>query len=116
MGFAKSSTHPTSESNPFDKRAYGFHSAITMTPEAAQALIAQKVKAALGRRSQFKPYVLRTPVQLDLTLKNYRPAELLAYLPFVRRTSAHSIQITGSILDISKFLEFITNYSADLEP
>src|SRR5207237_103414 len=80
------------------ERAYGFHSAITLTPEAAQSLIAQRVKAALARRSQFKPYVLRAPVQLDLTLKNYRPAELLAYLPFVRRTSAHSIQITGSIL------------------
>lgn len=98
------------------KRAYGFHSAITMTPEAAQALISQKVRAALARRADFKPYVLRAPIQMDLTFKNYRPVELLAYLPFVKRTTSHTVQITGSILEISKFIEFVTNYSSDLEP
>jgi D-amino peptidase len=98
------------------KTAISFHAATTMTPEAAQTLIGQKVKAAFARRRDFKPYVLRAPIQLDLTFKSYRPVELLGYLPFVKRTTSHTVQITGSILDISKFLEFATNYSPDLEP
>src|ERR671910_349444 len=38
------------------KRAISFHSAATMTPEAAQALIRQRVRAGLGRRASFRPY------------------------------------------------------------
>jgi D-amino peptidase len=99
------------------KRAIGFHSAATMTPDAAQALIRQKVKAALSRLQEFKPYVVKTPVKLGVTFKNYRPAEILAYLPIVQRTSAHSIQFTGaSILEVSRFLEFIATYEPGLAP
>ncbi len=99
------------------KRTISFHSAATLTPDAAQVLIRQKVKAALARLQDFKPYVLKTPIKLGVTFKNYRPAELLAYLPIVQRTSAHSIQFTGeSIVEVSKFLEFITNYEPNLAP
>lgn len=99
------------------KRAIGFHSAATMTPEAAQALIRQKVKAALGRLADFKPYVMKTPVKLEVTFKNYRPAEVLAYLPIVKRTTAHGIQFNGeNMIVISKFLEFIGSYEPDLAP
>ncbi|MEJ7809348.1 MAG: M55 family metallopeptidase, partial [Gemmatimonadaceae bacterium] len=85
------------------KRAISFHAATTMTPEAGQTLIRAKVKAALGRRAAFKPYVVRPPIRLDVTFKNYRPAEILAYLPMVTRTTAHAIRITApDILQISK--------------
>src|SRR5690349_17850281 len=63
------------------KQAISFHSATTMTPEAAQALIRQKVKAGVQRRAALKPYVMRAPVRLDLTFKSYTPAEMLTYLP-----------------------------------
>jgi D-amino peptidase len=57
------------------------------------------------------------PVQLDVRFKAYRPAELLAYLPNVQRTDAHSIRFVGKdIVEVSKFLEFITNYEPSLEP
>jgi D-amino peptidase len=99
------------------KRAISFHSAATMTPEAGQALIRQKVRAALQRRASFKPYVLRAPIRLDVTFKNYRAAEMLAYLPIVERPTAHSIRFTGrTMIDISKFIEFITTYSIDIDP
>jgi D-amino peptidase len=99
------------------KRAISFHSAATMTPEAAQALIRQRVRTALGRRAAFRPYRVPTPVRLDVTFKSYRPAELLAYLPIVQRTTAHAIRFSGrNILEVSRFLEFATKYEPGMTP
>jgi D-amino peptidase len=99
------------------KRAISFHSASTMTPKASQELIRERVKAALARRAAFKPYVVRAPVQLDVVFKNYRPAEILAYLPMVQRTTAHSIRFTGrDIIEVSRFLEFIATYEPGIAP
>jgi len=56
-------------------------------------------------------------VQLDVRFKNYRPAELLSYLSIVKRTDAHSIRFQGKdIIEVSKFLEFMTNYESGLTP
>jgi len=99
------------------KWAYGFHSAKTLMPEAAYDLIREKVKKAIGRIKDFKPYKLKTPVQLDVRFKNYRPSEVLSYLPIVERTDAHSIRYVGKdMIEVSKFLEFILTYEPSLEP
>jgi D-amino peptidase len=99
------------------KWAYGFHSARTLMPEAAYQLIREKVKQAIGRIKDFKPYKLRTPIQLDVRFKNYRPSEVLSYLPIVERTDSHSIKFVGKdMIEVSKFLEFIMTYSPSLEP
>lgn len=99
------------------KRALGFHSAATMTPEAAQALIRERTTAALRRLGDFRPYVLPKPIRLDVTFKSYRPAEVLAYLPIVERPASHSIRFTGADMPVvSRFLEFVMTYSVDLEP
>jgi D-amino peptidase len=96
---------------------YGFHSAMTMMPEAAYDLIREKVKKAMGRIKAFKPYKLKTPVQLDVRFKNYRPSEVLSYLSIVERTAAHSIRFMGKdIIEVSKFMEFILTYEPGLEP
>jgi len=96
---------------------YGFHSAKTMMPEAAYDLIRQKVKTAIGRIKDFKPYKSKTPVQLDVRFKNYRPSELLSYLSIVERTDPHSIRFIGKdMIETSKFLEFILTYEPGLEP
>lgn len=96
---------------------YGFHSAMTMMPEAAYALIREKVKKAIGRIKAFKPYKLKTPVQLDVRFKNYRPSEVLSYLSIVERTDAHSIRFMGKdMIEVSKFMEFIMTYEPGLEP
>lgn len=96
---------------------YGFHSAMTMMPEAAYALIREKVKKAIGRIKAFKPYKLKTPVRLDVRFKNYRPPEVLSYLSIVERTDAHSIRFMGKdIIEVSKFMEFILTYEPGLEP
>jgi D-amino peptidase len=99
------------------KKAIGFHSAMTMTPEAAQNLIRERTRAALQRRTAFKPYVIRNPIRMDLTFKSYRPAEVLAYLPIVERTTSHSIRYNArNAVDLMRFLTFVGNYSIELEP
>ncbi|HRH46344.1 MAG TPA: M55 family metallopeptidase [Pyrinomonadaceae bacterium] len=99
------------------KSNYGFHSAITKTPEASQSLIREKAKKAVERIKTFKPYKVKTPVQLDVRFKNYRPSELLSYLSIIERTDSHSIRFIGKdMIEISKFMEFILTYEPGLEP
>ena len=99
------------------KQSLGFHSANTLTPEASYELIRQKVKAALNRLRDFKPYALKSPITLDVSFKNYRPSEVLAYLKLVQRANSHSIRYVGQdMVEISDFMEFITTYNIALEP
>ena len=94
-----------------------FHSARTLMPEAAYALIEERARRAISQLASARPLRLETPVTLDVTFKNYRPSQILAYLPIVERTDAHSIRYVGEdILAVSRFLQFMTNYSAGLEP
>src|SRR5262245_27585893 len=74
------------------KRSLGFHSANAVTPQASALLIGQRVKAALARLPDFKPHRVAGPVTVDVSFKNYLPAEVLAYLPLFERTDAHSIR------------------------
>ena len=99
------------------KRAISFHSAATMTPKAAQAIIQQRVRAGVEKRASARPYVLRGEVTLDISFKHYRTAEILAYLPIVKRTASHSIRFVGrNILEVSRFIEFVETYQPDLTP
>lgn len=99
------------------KWAYGFHSAKTLTPAAACDLIRAKAKAGLSRAAQIRPFVVRTPVEIELRFKNYRPAELLAYLPLFERIDAHAIRFrTKDMLEATRYLEFILNYEPGLAP
>ena len=99
------------------KRAISFHSAATLTPKAAQELIRARVKEGIERRGSARPYVLRGPVTLEMSFKNYRAAELLAYLPIVTRVNAHTIRFVGKdIVEVSRFIEFVTSYQPDITP
>lgn len=99
------------------KKSLSFHSANTLTPEASYELIGKKVKAALGRLRDFKPFTLSTPVTLDVSFKHYRVAEVLAYLKGVQRTDAHSIRYVGAdMLEVADFMLFISTYNLELEP
>lgn len=99
------------------KRAIGFHSAATMTPEAGQALIRQHAKTAVGRRSEMRPYNMTTPLVLEVSFKNYRPVELLGYLSNVQRIDSHTVRyLPRDMIDLSKFLEFVTSYDPALTP
>jgi D-amino peptidase len=99
------------------KQALGFHSAKTLTPEASCEAIREGARRAVGRLREFKPYRVATPVAVEVRFKNYRPAELLAYLPVVERLDAHAVRYRAKdMLDASRFLEFVLGYQADLAP
>ena len=99
------------------KRSISFHAAAVMTPEASQALIRAKAKAAVLRLREFRPLPARGPFQLELTYKNYTPAEMMSYLPGTERVDSHTIRMRAtSIVEISRFLEFAISYRADLAP
>jgi D-amino peptidase len=60
---------------------------------------------------------MQMPVTLDVRFKSYRPVQMLSYLPIVEQTDSHTIRYIGStIVDISKFIEFITSYNVAIEP
>ena len=99
------------------KWSLGFHSARTLMPEASYALIKQKVRAALSRLDEFEPYTMDGPVELEISFKNYMPAEVMAYLPIVDRVDAHTIRFVGQdMTEISRFIEFTTNYQVNITP
>jgi D-amino peptidase len=99
------------------KQAIGFHAAATLTPTAAQALIRDAVRTGLARRTSISPYRQSAPLTLELGFKNYRPVEILGYLPIVERASSHSIRYrAGGMPDIARFLAFVGAFSADIEP
>jgi D-amino peptidase len=99
------------------KNNLGFHSASTLTPQAAQELIGTKVKAALGRLKEFKAYTVTSPVTLDVSFKHYLPSEVLSYLRGVERLDAHSIRFRAKdMLEASDFMQVVTRYSPSLEP
>ncbi len=96
---------------------YGFHSARTIMPEASYALIGERVRAALARLDDFEPYVMDGPVDLEISFKNYMPAEVMAYLPNVDRVDAHTIRFVGrDMTEVSRFIAFATRYSASISP
>jgi D-amino peptidase len=99
------------------KRAIGFHSAETMAPAAGAELIRQRAKIAVQRRGEMKPYAMTRPVTVEVSMKSYRPVEMLGYLPNVQRIDSHTVRFVGKdIIEISKFLEFITNYEPAMTP
>lgn len=99
------------------KRSISFHAAAVMTPEASQALIKAKAKAAITRLREFKPTPAAGPFQLELSYKSYTPAEMMAYMPGIERVDAHTIRFRGTnIVNISRFLEFAISYRADMTP
>ena len=99
------------------KKTLGFHSANTLTPQASYELIGAKAKAAFARIKDFKPYKLTAPVTLEISFKNYMPAEVLSYLRIVERVDSHTIRFRGSdLLEVSDFVDFVDRYSLELAP
>ena len=99
------------------KRSLGFHSAITLTPQASYDLIGQRVRAAIGRLQDFRPYKVQGPVTVDVSFKNYLPAEVLAFLPFFERTDSHAIRFRAKdMVEASAVMRFIGDYRPDITP
>jgi D-amino peptidase len=99
------------------KRSLGFHSALTLTPQAALDLIGPRVKAGLARRAELKPYRPAGPLVVDVSFKHYLPAEVLAYLPMFERAGSHAIRFRPKdMIEAAAVMEFIGEYRPDLTP
>jgi len=99
------------------KKNLSFHSAETLTPEASCEKITAGVKAALARLHDFKPYTIKTPVALEISFKNYMPAQMLSYLRIVQRVDSHTIRFVGKdMAEVSDFVDVVDGYSPDLAP
>jgi len=96
------------------KWAHGTTSARTMRPEDACRLVHDKAAKALGRLGDFRPRGVSAPVTLEVDFKGRMQPELLDYLPNVERTAAYTVRFIGQdMLEVSRFLEFVTTYDAD---
>ena len=99
------------------KKAYGFHSAETLMPEAAYRLIEETAARAVSRIEDFEPWDLGSPVELEVSFKNYRPVEALGYLEIVERIYSHTIRYTGpDMIAVENFLTFLLGYDSNAAP
>jgi len=94
-----------------------FHAARTLTPEAARETIQKAVRRGVERRAERRPYTLKAPLEVELRFKNYRPAEVLSWMPGVERADAHAVRFRArDMIEATRFLEFALTYQANLEP
>jgi len=54
------------------------------------------------------------PLSLDLTNKNDKAAELMAYLPIIERVDNHTVRFVGNIIEVSRFLKMALGYPSTL--
>jgi len=99
------------------KKSLGFHSAETLTPAASCDAIYKGALAAIQHRDGRHAYLLKTPITLDISFKNYQAAEILSYLRSVQRTDSHSIRFVGrDMQEISDFVDVLHTYNPDAAP
>ena len=87
----------------------------------AQALVKDTAALAMdnykqGRTSLFCPDP--GPVTLEISTKNYRSVEMLAFLPIVERVDSHTVRfVLDSMVEVSRMIEFVTGCGVtDLSP
>lgn len=99
------------------KQALGFHSALTLTPAEAVARIEAGALLAIGSLHELKPYVIESPITLEISYKNYAAAEMMSYLRGVQRVDSRSVRFVGKDMrEVADFVEFAARYKADLTP
>jgi D-aminopeptidase len=83
-----------------------------MSPEEAQKLIRAGVKRAITRRSEIQPYRMTSPVILEIRFKDPVTAEVVSYLPGVKRPSGDTIVFTAHDMpEASRFIEAVSTIS-----
>ncbi len=54
---------------------------------------------------------------MDISFKNYRVSEMLAFMPNFERIDSHTIRYVGKdMIDVSTVSTFMTSYSMELSP
>jgi len=100
------------------KTAIGFHAAAVKLPRVAASMIEEGVALVIQPEYvKANPFIIKSPIELEIRFKNYRIAEILSYLPCVTRVDSRIIKFIGKdIIEISKFLVFVVNYDPHASP
>ena len=94
-----------------------FHAARTLTPEAAREAIQKAVRLGVERRGERRPFTVKPPVDVELRFKDYRPAEVLSWMPGIERADAHAVRFRArDMVEATRFLAFALSYQSSLEP
>jgi len=109
--------HLGSMESVITKKSLGFHSAESIAPATACDQIYQGALNAVSHRDQRKPYVLKTPISLEVSFKSYTAAEIVSYLRAVERVDAHSIRFVGrDMAEVMDFVVFLDYYNPEMTP
>jgi D-amino peptidase len=91
------------------KSAYGATSALNPSLSVAAARLREATLAAIAHRKEVRPYVISSPVSVELRLRSRAVADWLAYLPQIERSGAFAVRyVAADILAASRFLMFVT--------
>ena len=95
------------------KEPLGYHSAMTLTPARAQAMIRQGVRDALANRASIKPAPIAGPITLDVGFKLTLDAERASFIPGLTRQGAHGIRGTlPDMLQIVRLMQVLSSFEA----
>jgi len=96
------------------KRSIGYHSADSVSPEMARALIKEGARNALSRLASVKPFVVTKPLRLEIAFKSMINAEILAFLPGVERVDGSTIAFTAKDpAEMMRFISFVAQYDSN---
>lgn len=103
------------------KKALSYHAAECLRPVDAQALVKQKAAAALAKYKEGESSLFTAapgPITLDISTKNYRPIEMLNFLPNVERIDSHTARfVVEDMCEAVRMIEFVTGSGVtDLSP
>jgi len=99
------------------KKALSFHSAETLTPAESAARIEAGVRSALSRVREFKPYVVSTPITLEMSYKNYAASEVFSYLPGMERVGSRTVKyVAKNIAEAVDVIMVAESYRPDISP
>ena len=99
------------------KWAKSFHSAQSLTPEAAYEVIEAAARRGVERLDDFRHVAIEGNVEIEIQFKHYRQPEILSYLSVVERIDSHSIRFVGNdILEVARFTQFVNHYEPGLAP
>jgi D-amino peptidase len=87
-------------------------SARNLTPKASQKRICEGAKRALERLSEMKPWVLETPIRLEVGFARPIHAHMAAEVPGVERVDGRSLAYTGAdMLEVNRIWRLMINAS-----
>lgn len=93
------------------KDAYTGRSVHTLLPTAAEALIREKVTAAMGRISDFKCPKAKGPYEVEFFISNLLKVDWLHFLPGFERLDSHTLRIrVEDVVALNKLIGFVGSY------